>query len=259
MHPPGTATDASIRLTGVTRLFGAFAAVNQFSLHVLPGEIVGLLGPNGAGKTTTVKMLMGMMRPTYGEIRVFGADCFEDRVEVQRRVGYLPDEPNFQSHLRGIELLEFVGRVRGVSPDDLQRGIDEVGGKLAMTEDLGEFAANYSKGMKKKLAFMMALLHRPEVLIMDEPTNGLDPVATRSFLQIVRERAAAGTAILYSTHLLDQAEKLCDRCEIMHRGRNIAGGTVAELKAGAGGVATLEDVFFAVTGNAADGGSADDA
>jgi ABC-type multidrug transport system ATPase subunit len=106
--------------------------------------------------------------------------------------------------------------------------------------------------MKKKLAFMMALLHEPEVLVMDEPTNGLDPVATRSFLEIVRARAAAGTAILYSTHLLDQAEKLCHRCEIMHRGKNIAGGTVPELKAQAGGVASLEEVFFAVTGNALD-------
>lgn len=233
-------------------MFGAFAAVNQFSLHVMPGEIVGLLGPNGAGKTTTVKMLMGMMRPTSGEMRVFGADCFEDRVAVQRRIGYLPDEPNFQSHLRGIELLEFVAKVRGVPPAALQQALDEVGGKLGMTGDLGEFAANYSKGMKKKLAFMMALLHQPEALIMDEPTNGLDPVATRAFLEIVRERAASGTAILYSTHLLDQAEKLCDRCEIMHRGKNIAGGSVAKLKAQAGGVATLEDVFFAVTGNPVD-------
>lgn len=243
---------ASIRLSGVTRLFGAFAAVNQFSLHVMPGEIVGLLGPNGAGKTTTVKMLMGMLRPSHGEMQIFGADSFEDRVEVQRRVGYLPDDPNFQSHLRGIELLEFVSKVRGVSSGALQEAIDELGGKLALTDDLGEFAANYSKGMKKKLAFMMALIHAPEVLIMDEPTNGLDPVATRSFLEIVKARAAAGTAILYSTHLLDQAERLCHRCEIMHEGKNIAGGTVAELKALAGGVESLEDVFFEVTGNAVD-------
>jgi ABC-type multidrug transport system ATPase subunit len=146
-----------------------------------------------------------------------------------------------------------------VSADALQQAIDRLGAKLELTGDLGEFAANYSKGMKKKLAFMMALLHEPEALIMDEPTNGLDPVATRSFLEIVRERAAAGTAILYSTHLLDQAEKLCGRCEIMHRGRNIAGGTVAALKAQAGGVESLEDVFFAVTGNAPDEKAEDDA
>ena len=259
MSPLETEPEASILLCGVTRLFGAFAAVNQFSLHVRPGEIVGLLGPNGAGKTTSVKMLMGMLRPTSGEMRIFGADCFEDRVEVQRRVGYLPDDPNFQSHLRGIELLEFVSKIRGVAPGALQAAIDELGGMLELTDDLGEYAANYSKGMKKKLAFMMALIHEPEVLIMDEPTNGLDPVATRSFLEIVRARAAAGTAILYSTHLLEQAEKLCHRCEIMHRGKNIAGGTVEELKALAGGADTLEDVFFEVTGNAVNAESSIDA
>lgn len=241
--------DASIALSGVTRLFGTFTAVSQFNLHVNPGEIVGLLGPNGAGKTTTVKMLMGMLRPSSGSMHIFGVDCFEHRVEVQRRVGYLPDDPVFQSHLRGIEVLEFVGRVRGIARPQLQARIDEVGGELGLTSDLGEFATNYSKGMKKKLAFMLALLHEPEVLIMDEPTNGLDPVATRSFLEIVRGRSEAGTAILYSTHLLDQAEKLCHRCEIMHKGRNVGGGTVEELKAQAGGVATLEDVFFAVTGD----------
>jgi ABC-type multidrug transport system ATPase subunit len=238
-----------ISLSRITRRFGSFTAVDSFDLRVTPGEIVGLLGPNGAGKTTTVKMLMGMLRPTGGEMSVLGMDCFDDRVDVQRRVGYLPDDPTFQTHLRGIELLEFVGKVRGISAQTLQQGIEELGGNLGLTDDLGEFAANYSKGMKKKLAFMLALLHDPEVLIMDEPTNGLDPVATRSFLEMVRARAERGTSILYSTHLLDQAEKLCDRCEIMHQGRNVAGGSVAELKSQAGGVASLEDVFFAVTGD----------
>ena len=239
----------SIWLSGITRRFGTFTAVDAFDLQVTPGEIVGLLGPNGAGKTTTVKMLMGMLQPTSGEMRVLEMDCFQDRVEVQRRVGYLPDEPSFQSHLRGIELLEFVGKIRGIPTEVLQSRLEELGGNLGLTHDLGEFAANYSKGMKKKLAFMLALLHEPEVLIMDEPTNGLDPVATRSFLEMVRARAQAGTAILYSTHLLDQAEKLCDRCEIMHQGKNVAGGSVPDLKKQAGDVATLEDVFFAVTGD----------
>lgn len=239
----------SIQLNSVTREFGSFTAVDSFDLHVASGEIVGLLGPNGAGKTTSVKMLMGMLRPTSGELRVFGLDCFSDRVEVQSNVGYLPDDPTFQSHLRGIELLEFVSKVRGIEPAVLQKFIDEIGTELGLTSDLGEFAANYSKGMKKKLAFMMALVHTPDVLIMDEPTNGLDPVATRTFLQIVRHRASEGTAILYSTHLLDQAEKLCDRCEIMHQGKNVASGSVADLKAQAGDVATLEDVFFQVTGD----------
>ena len=239
----------SILLTNVTRKFGSFTAVDSFNLEVGPGEIVGLLGPNGAGKTTSVKMLMGMLRPTSGDLKVLDLDCFANRVEVQARVGYLPDDPTFQSHLRGIELLEFVSQVRGIAPEALQAFIDSVGDELGMTSDLGEFAANYSKGMKKKLAFMMALVHMPDILIMDEPTNGLDPVATRTFLNIVRARADAGAAILYSTHLLDQAEKLCDRCEIMHRGRNVASGSVAELKAQADDASSLEDVFFHVTGD----------
>ena len=234
-------------IENVSRHFGDFRAVDQLDLSVAGGEIVGLLGPNGAGKTTTVKMLMGMLRQTSGTLTLFGLDCFRERTEVQRRVGYLPDEPNFQNHLRGIELLEFVGKVRGLSPETIRAHIDDVGEKLALVEDLGEYAANYSKGMRKKLAFLMATIHKPELLIMDEPTNGLDPVATRAFIEVVKSYVAGGTGVLYSTHLLDQAEKVCHRCVIMNRGKLVAGGTIPELKA-ASGVATLEEVFFEVTG-----------
>lgn len=222
--------------------------MDQLDLSVSAREIVGLLGPNGAGKTTTVKMLMGMLRQTSGELSLFGLNCFDQRTTVQEKVGYLPDEPNFQAHLRGIELLEFVAKVRGLEPQDIQKHLDDVGAKLGIVDDLGEFAANYSKGMRKKLAFLLATVHRPELLIMDEPTNGLDPVATRAFLEIVQSYVASGTGVLYSTHLLDQAEKICHRCEIMNHGKLVAGGTVAELKAKAGGVDSLEEVFFAVTG-----------
>jgi len=232
-----------LQLKDVSRTFDTFKAVDNVSLSVGAGEIVGLLGPNGAGKTTTVKMLMGMLRQSEGELSLFGMDCFHERVRVQEQVGYLPDEPTFQAHLRGIELLEFVGKVRGLSPADIQGHIDEVGGKLGLTDDLGEFAANYSKGMRKKLAFLMATIHRPSLLI--------DPVATRAFLEIVQEVMERGAGVLYSTHLLDQAEKVCDRCEIMNRGRIVASGTMDELKEMAGGVDSLEDVFFSVTEEAA--------
>lgn len=236
-----------LSLDDVSRHFGEFRAVDQLTLRVNAGEIVGLLGPNGAGKTTTVKMLMGMMRQTSGELSLFGMDCFSERSEVQKRVGFLPDEPNFQNHLRGIELMEFVGKIRGLSPEAITAHIDDVGEKLGLVDDLGEYASNYSKGMRKKLAFMMATVHRPELLIMDEPTNGLDPVATRTFLELVKRCVEGGAGVLYSTHLLDQAEKVCDRCVVMNRGRLVAGGTVDELKAESGGE-TLEEVFFAVTG-----------
>ncbi len=236
-----------VRLENVSRSFGDFCAVDGLTLEVGAGEIVGLLGPNGAGKTTTVKMLMGMMRQSSGDLALFGMDCFSERSEVQKRVGFLPDEPNFQSHLRGIELLEFVGKVRGLSAEAIMAHIDDVGEKLGLVEDLGEFAANYSKGMRKKLAFLMATVHEPELLIMDEPTNGLDPMATRTFLELVQRYVEGGTGVLYSTHLLDQAEKICDRCVVMNRGKLVAEGTVEFLKKESG-VTTLEEVFFAVTG-----------
>ncbi|MEN8680631.1 MAG: ABC transporter ATP-binding protein [Akkermansiaceae bacterium] len=236
-----------LSLKNVSRHFGSFRAVDGLSLEVGAGEIVGLLGPNGAGKTTTVKMLMGMIRQTSGDLSLFGMDCFSERSEVQKRVGFLPDEPNFQSHLRGIELLEFVGKVRGLSPEAITSHIDDVGDKLGLVDDLGEFASNYSKGMRKKLAFLMATVHKPDLLIMDEPTNGLDPVATRSFLELVHRCVSGGSGVLYSTHLLDQAEKVCHRCVVMNRGQLVAEGTVEELKK-ASGVDSLEEVFFAVTG-----------
>ncbi len=234
-------------LENVSRSFGNFCAVDRLSFELGAGEIMGLLGPNGAGKTTTVRMLMGMMRQSSGELSLFGMDCFSERSEVQKRVGYLPDEPNFQNHLRGIELLEFVGKVRGLSPEVIEGHVEKVGGKLGLVEDLGEFAANYSKGMRKKLAFLMATLHEPDLLIMDEPTNGLDPVATRSFLEVVRTYVEKGTGVLYSTHLLDQAERICDRCVVMNRGKLVGEGTVDFLKKEAG-VESLEEVFFALTG-----------
>jgi len=233
-------------LDHVTRSFGDFTAVDRVSLMVNAGEIVGLLGPNGAGKTTTVKMLMGMLRQSSGYLRIFSLDAFYQREEIQRQVGYLPDEPNFQNHLRGIELLEFVASIRGLSPECVGAHIDSVGARLGLTEALGEFAVNYSQGMRKKLAFLMATIHRPKLLIMDEPTNGLDPQATRVFLEIISEYAASGTGVLYSTHLLDQAEKICHRCAIMNRGRIVADGRIAELKAEFS-VASLEEVFFKAT------------
>ncbi|MGJ8658185.1 MAG: ABC transporter ATP-binding protein [Akkermansiaceae bacterium] len=236
----------AVRICDVSKKFGDFRAVSGVSLDLVGGEILGLLGPNGAGKTTTVKMLMGMLSASAGSLRVMGMDSFKDRVDVQKCVGYLPDEPVFQQHLRGIELLEFVGSVRGMDKVVVAERIRVLGERLGLYEDLGDFAANFSKGMRKKLAFMMALLHSPAVLIMDEPTNGLDPVATREFLDIVREQAAEGTAILYSTHLLDQAEKLCDGCVVMHEGELVARGSVQELM-DESGCESLEKVFFKVT------------
>lgn len=236
-----------IEVRDVSRRFGEFYAVEDQSFTLQSGEVVGLLGPNGAGKTTTVKMLMGMLQPSEGSLSIGGKDCFQERSKVQEVVGYLPDEPFFQPYLRGYELLEFIAKIRNIAHPKIQQHIDKVGEKLGLVEDLGDFASNYSQGMRKKMAYLMATIHQPDVLIMDEPTNGLDPRANRAFLEDLRLRSEAGAGVLYSTHLLDQAEKVCARCLIMNQGQIVAEGSVSELKKLAGGADTLEEVFFSLT------------
>jgi len=231
----------------VSRSFGDFKAVKELNFSLSSGEVVGLLGPNGAGKTTSVRMIMGMLKTTSGSISVSGLDCFEDRPKVQEVVGYLPDEPYFQPYLRGYEILEFIAKVRNLPYERVQEHIDDLGTRLELVEDLGDFAANYSQGMRKKMAYLMATIHSPKLLIMDEPTNGLDPRANRAFLEDLTARAEAGASVLYSTHLLDQAEKVCDRCIVMHHGEKGVEGRVDELKAQVGTDSSLEDVFFCMT------------
>ena len=236
-----------VELRGLSKVYGSFKAVDGITLDVPRGEIFALLGPNGAGKTTTIRMLMGILRPSAGGARVEGFDCFADRVEVKRRVGYLPDEPVFYDYLRGAELIRFVGGMHGLSLAETERRSAPLVERLELGDALGEYAVNYSKGMKKKLALLFALLHDPALLILDEPTNGLDPYATRTLLELVREKAAAGRTIFYSTHLLDQAEKLCRRVGILHKGRLAATGGLEELRSSLAAGGSLEEVFFAVT------------
>jgi len=238
-------------LRDLTKRFGSFVAVDAVSLQIGPGEIQALLGPNGAGKTTTLRMLMGILSPTGGSAVIAGHDCFRERAQVMAHVGYLPDEPVFYDHLRGGEIVRFCGRMRGMPDARVRARADELAQRLDLGDALDEYAVNYSLGMKKKLALVCAMLHEPSLLILDEPTNGLDPVATRALLDLIRATAAAGTAVFYSTHLLDQAERLCHRVGILHQGRLGALGTPAELRARLAPAGTLEDVFFQIAGPAA--------
>jgi ABC-2 type transport system ATP-binding protein len=224
-------------------------ALSGLDLEVGAGEIFGFLGPNGAGKTTTIRMLMGILQPTTGSARIGGLDCFMDRVEVMRLVGYLPDEPVFYDYLRGGEIIRFIGKMHGFSKGEIARRTGELLERLDLAEAVNEFAVNYSKGMKKKLALVCAMLHDPALLILDEPTNGLDPFATRTLHEIMREKVAAGRTLFFSTHLLDQAEKLCSRMAVIHRGRLAAAGTLGELRANLPPQSTLEEVFFSLTGD----------
>lgn len=237
----------TISTAGLTKKYGEFCAVRDLTLDVRRGEIVAFLGPNGAGKTTTIRMLMGILQPTSGEAAIGGLDCFRERVAVKRLVGYLPDEPIFYDYLKGGELLDFVGEMHGFSREAGRRRWEPLVERLELHDALGEYAVNYSRGMKKKLALACALLHDPLVLILDEPTNGLDPYATRSLHQVIVEKAEEGKTVFFSTHLLEQAEKLCHRSAIICKSELAAVGTLAELRGLATENSSLEEIFFALT------------
>lgn len=238
--------DPLVQIRGLSKNYGSFCALKDLTLEVLPGEVFALLGPNGAGKTTAIKILTGMLVPTSGNAEIGEYDCFSERVRTMSLVGYQPDEPVFQDHLTGWDLIRFSGDMRGMNSEKALASATDVADRLGLTADLNEYASNYSKGMRKKLAAVLALMHEPRVLILDEPTNGLDPYATRDFHSIIRERAETGAAIFFSTHLLDQAQKCCHRVGIIHRGCLAACGTLDSLRKETG--QSLEDIFFEATG-----------
>jgi ABC-2 type transport system ATP-binding protein len=235
-----------VEIQSLTKSYGSLKAVSDLSLAVNGGEIFALLGPNGAGKTTTIRMMIGMLQPSAGSVRICGLDCFTDRAQVMRHVGYLPDDPVFYDYLRGREILRFVGEMHGMSRADIDRTTAPLIERMKLDEALEDYAVNYSKGMKKKLALIAALVHDPDVLILDEPTNGLDPFATRALHELLLERAAAHKLVFYSTHILEQAERLCKRVGILFNGQLAALGEIEELRTKLTAGGSLEDVFFAV-------------
>ena len=236
-----------IEIEGLSKRYGDFTAVDRLTFAVGRGELFALLGPNGAGKTTTLRMLMGFLKASGGHARIAGRDCFEERVELKRVVGYLPDDPVFYDYLRGREIIEFSGEMHGLTRPLIRERTEPLARELELDEALEDYAVNYSRGMKKKLSLVCALLHEPELLILDEPSSGLDPIATRRLNQLLLARKAAGTTILLSSHLLDQVERLCDRVAIVAHGKLAAVGTVEELQTNLHPGGSLEDVFFAVT------------
>lgn len=242
-----SATEPLIQLLQLAKTFGDFRAVDGLDLSVAPGEVFGFLGPNGAGKTTTIKMVMGLLVPTDGTARICGLDCLADRVEVKRRVGYLPDVPVFYDYLRGREVLRFVGQMHGLSGAQIEKRIEKLLERFTLGDAEDDFAVNYSLGMKKKLALACALLHEPPVLILDEPTAGLDPRASRQIQELISESSREGRTIFVSTHRLDIAEHLCDRVGIIDHGKLAAEGTPGELRESLVRGGSLEEVFFAVT------------
>jgi ABC-2 type transport system ATP-binding protein len=236
-----------IQFEALTKAYGTFNAVQPLSLTVKRGEVFGFLGPNGAGKTTTIRMMMGILAPSAGRVLIDGLDCHLEATEVKRRVGYLPDNPIFYDFLRGREILQFVAEMHGFSKAEASARAARLLAELGLDDVTEEFAVNYSMGMKKKLGLACALIHEPTVLILDEPINGLDPRASRDVQERLLAAAAQGTTIFVSTHLLDMAEKLCDRVGIIHRGALVATGTLDEIRTSASADGSLEEVFLKIT------------
>jgi ABC-2 type transport system ATP-binding protein len=241
-----------IEFQGLSKVYGSFNAVKPLTLTVRRGEVFGFLGPNGAGKTTTIRMMMGVLVPSGGQVLIDGLDCHAEPAEVKRRVGYLPDTPIFYDYLRGREILQFVAEMHGFARADAAERSTRLLAEFGLAEAGEDYAVNYSLGMKKRLGLACALIHDPAVLILDEPINGLDPRASREVQERLLAAAARGVTIFVSTHLLDMAEKLCDRVGIIHHGQLVATGTLDEIRAESSASGSLEDVFLKITDEAAE-------
>lgn len=236
-----------IEFQGLAKHYGEFPAVQPLTLSVRRGEVFGFLGPNGAGKTTTIRMMMGILVPSAGRVLVDGLDCQADAAQVKRHVGYLPDNPIFYDFLRGREILQFVAEMHGMPRRDAVARAAQLLQEFALQDVSEEFAVNYSMGMKKKLGLACALVHDPAVLILDEPINGLDPRAAREVQDRLVASAAAGKTIFVSTHLLDMAQRMCNRVGIINRGALAATGSLAELRGASSDNSTLEELFLKLT------------
>ncbi len=242
--------DFIVQFKNIIKRYGEFEAVRGLSLEIPRGGIFALLGPNGAGKTTLIKLLMGMLQPTSGELTVGGLSAFADSVAVKELVGYLPDEPVFYDFMRGRDIIRFVGEMHGLDPATIEARSAALAERLSLADAMEEFAENYSRGMKKKLGLICALLHEPALVVLDEPTNGLDPHGTMVLHELMREIAKSDRTVLFSTHLLDQAERLCSRVAVISHGQLAAEGTLAELQNRFGASESLESLFFRLTESA---------
>lgn len=236
-----------IELEGLTKDFGSLRAVDGISLSIPRGEFFAVLGPNAAGKTTTIKMMVGLIRPTKGRARIAGFDIQENPLEARSRLSYVPDFPFLYEKLTPAEFLRFTGRLFQLPDDEIRAGCDELVPRFNLEDWLNQPIESLSHGTRQRIAIASALLHRPQVFIIDEPMVGLDPHHARVVKDILRERAAQGMTIFLSTHQVSVAEEMADRIGVFHRGRVIACGTAAELRIQSGTSGSLEAAFLALT------------
>lgn len=235
----------------VTKAYGQKLAVDSLSLHIAPGEIFGFIGHNGAGKTTTIKACCGILQTDSGDIKVDGISVKTDPLSCKKKIAYIPDNPDLYEFLSGIRYLNFVADIYGVPADVRAERIRRYADLFELTADLAQPISAYSHGMKQKLAIIAAWIHEPKLIIMDEPFVGLDPRASHILKSMMREFCEQGGAIFFSTHVLEVAEKLCDKIAIIKAGRLIASGTMEEVK----GDGSLESVFLELQGDLPGGGA----
>jgi len=229
-----------LQITHLTKTYGDKKAVDDLTLHIAPGEIYGFIGHNGAGKTTTLKSCAGILPFDAGQIRINGVDVSANPLEAKRVLAYLPDNPDLYNFLSGIQYLNFIADIFGVEKSVRAERIRRLADTFELTADLAQPISAYSHGMKQKLAMISGWLHEPKLILMDEPFVGLDPKAAHLLKEMMREHCDRGGAIFFSTHVLEVAEKLCDKVAIIKDGRLITSGTMEEVK----GDASLEDVFL---------------
>jgi len=237
-----------IRLTQLTKKYGTFTAVNAIDLHVRAGELFGFLGPNGAGKTTSLRMIAGILKPTSGRVEIAGIDIARDPIAAKARLGFIPDRPFIYEKLTGAEFLRFVAGLYGQAGLEVERRGRELLALFDLEEWRDELVESYSHGMRQKLIVSAAFVHRPDVIVVDEPHVGLDPKSIKILRDLFKEYVRRGKTIMMSTHTLEAAESICDRIAIVTSGRIATCGTMDELRAGARPGSGLEEIFLRLTG-----------
>lgn len=238
-----------IEITNVTKIYGGrVKAVDDISFVVEPGCIYGFLGPNGAGKTTTIKLIAGIIRPDSGTIRVNGHDTAREALAAKMDIGFVPDDPNVFLRLKGIEYLKFIADMYEVDAAQRKEEIAELARRFEMEKALGDRIQSYSHGMRQKIVIMGALMHRPRVWILDEPMTGLDPKSSFELKSMMREHADKGSTVFFSTHVLEVAEKVCDKLAVINAGRILYAGSMAGLKKNSN--ESLEKLFLEMTEHA---------
>jgi len=250
--PDGVRSEGEVlRLEGVVKRYGDFTAVAGLDLVVERGRVFGFLGPNGAGKTTTIRMIAGVLRPSEGRILIGGDDVVADPIAAKSRIGYIPDRPFLYEKLSGVEFLRFVAGLWGRDGGEVEERAERFLELFHLTPWRDELLESYSHGMRQKLLISSALIHRPELIVVDEPMVGLDPRSARLLKDLLRAYAAQGGTVFLSSHTLEVVEVVCDEIAIIHEGRRIAQGTLDELRADAdaGASAHLEEIFLRVTGD----------